>query len=87
VTDQPEQRDDELIRLFVSRDQLLTAVVLRDGRLMRVFNIAWGYDMSDEYAHVTTNISPGVPGAPIDFFFTNEVATVFDDMGQVLVRL
>jgi hypothetical protein len=49
-------------------------------------DIAWGYDWQDEYAHVTTNCSPGSPGLSLDFFFTHEVATVLGDDGAVLYR-
>ncbi|HEU0102230.1 MAG TPA: hypothetical protein VFR07_07910 [Mycobacteriales bacterium] len=51
-----------------------------------MLDIAWGYDWQDEYAHVTTNCSPGSPGLSLDFFFTHEVATVLGDDGAVLYR-
>jgi hypothetical protein len=71
-------RDDALIALLRQRDGLDTEVVLRDGRRVVVRNIAWGYDDSDDWAHVTTNVSPEVRGHSIDFFFTNDVAAVLD---------
>jgi hypothetical protein len=51
-----------------------------------VRNIAWGYDIGDEFAHVTTNVSPAVEGASIDFFFTSEVRAVIDEDGLPLDR-
>lgn len=70
--------DNDLIDLLVQRDGVTTEVVLRDARRLSVLNIAWGYDDRDAYAHVTTNISPSVPDASVDVFFTNQVATVVD---------
>jgi len=29
------------------------------------FNIAWGYDVGDEYSHVTSNVSPAVKGSAV----------------------
>jgi hypothetical protein len=85
VTTQPEPRDESLISLFRDRDGRTTRVILRDGRLLTVLNIAWGYDMGDEFAHVTTNVSPSVEGTSIDFFYTSDVETVSDpSSGDVL---
>lgn len=53
-------------------------MVLRDGRRLVVYDIAWGYDFGDQWAHVTTNASPGVEGASLDFFYTSEVVSVID---------
>jgi len=61
-------------------------VVLRDGRRLMVHNIAWGYDMGDGWAHVTSNISPGIGGASIDFFYTSEVATMIDPATNSLIH-
>ena len=51
--------------------------------MCRVLNIAWGYDAGDSYAHITTNISPSVPGLETDFFFTAEVIAVLDAVASV----
>jgi hypothetical protein len=52
-----------------------------------IFNIAWGYDIGNEFSHVTTNVSPDVGGAEIDFFFTEDVASVVDpETGVVLFQ-
>lgn len=77
-SDQPPAADGDLVALFQSRDGQATEVVLRDGQRLIVFNIAWGYDIADEYAHVTTNVSPDVEGATIDFFFNDDVVKVID---------
>ena len=60
-------------------------VELRNGQRLRVFDIAWGCDMGDEFDHSTTNISPGLSeGHTVDFFFTSEVTRIEDEqMGRV----
>jgi hypothetical protein len=77
--------DDDLIELFRERDGIPTRVDLEDGRRIRVTNIAWGYDDGDEWAHVTTNVSPLSLTEQIDVLSTNEVVTVTDpDSNAVL---
>lgn len=83
---QPAPVDGELIDLFRARDGHLSTVLLVDGRRLQVLDIAWGYDWQDEYAYVTTNWSPGLPGLSIDFFFTSKVLTVLGDGGAVLYQ-
>ncbi|MFI9240591.1 hypothetical protein [Streptomyces sp. NPDC053079] len=86
--EQPPPKDDAILQLLQDRDGVATEVVLRDGMKLTVFNIAWGYDLGDEYAHVTTNISPDVDGGAIDFFFTTTVAAVVDPAtGTVLLEI
>jgi len=81
------QVDDELIALFRAHDGKHLDVRLREGSTSPVFNIAWGYDMGDSYAHVTTNISPEIDEQPIDFFFTYAVVAVSDpSTGSELFR-
>lgn len=81
----PEPRDGDLVGLLNARDGIGTVVDVRDGDTFTVFNIAWGYDLGDEYAHITTNASPFVPGQPIDFFFTDKVTQIRDaSTGRVL---
>lgn len=55
-------------------------VTLDDGRIVRVWNIAWGYDLGDPIAHLTTNIDKPVlvPDLPIDFFYSNEIRKIVD---------
>ena len=35
--------------------------------------------------HITTNISPGPPGASIDFFHTDEVESIIDPETQAAI--
>ena len=81
----PEPRDADLVDLLNARDGVETLVDVQDGPTLKVFNIGWGYDLGDEYAHITTNASPFVAGQPIDFFFTDNVTQVRDaSTGRVL---
>ena len=70
--------------MLQERDGRLTEVTVRSGKQYRCFNITWGYDMGDEFSHVTTNISPFVEGEAIDFFFTSEVTALRDPAGATL---
>jgi hypothetical protein len=77
--------DEEPVDLLVDRHGAPSQVILQCGAELTVFNIAWGYDQGEVFAHVTTNISPEVEGASKDFFFTHEVAQVIDPTdGRVL---
>ena len=76
---QTEYKDKNIIDFFKGRDGFETKVELKNGRLISVWNIAWGYDIGDEYAHITTNISPNIDNATIDFFFTNEISKILTD--------
>jgi hypothetical protein len=53
-------------------------VRLSESRTLRVFNIAWGQDIGDDFEHITSNISPRVEGAATDFFFTDEIVSIVD---------
>lgn len=44
-----------------------------------------GYDEGDGFAHITTNISPSVAGANVDFFYTSDIVLVRDPSGTVLL--
>jgi hypothetical protein len=83
---EPHPSDLSILAELQDREGQLTEVVLRSGSVIRCFNIAWGYDTGDEFAHVTTNISPDVPGEDIDFFFTNEVLALRERTGAVLYQ-
>jgi hypothetical protein len=60
--------------------------MLRDGRQLSVFNIAWGYDEGEAYAHVTTNVSPSVSGESVEVFVTDEVVRAQDETGELIYR-
>jgi hypothetical protein len=77
--------DEDLIALLKARDQLPTVVVLRGGKRLTVHNVAWGYDAGDPFAHVTTNASPFVEGAPIDVFSTEDVVAVIDPRDSAIL--
>ena len=53
-------------------------VHLKNGESRIVWNIAWGYDIGDDYAHITTNISPTVEGASIDVFYSYEIVRIIN---------
>ena len=73
-------QDKKLISILDGRANTLSIVELRNTKILSVWNIAWGYDMGDEFAHVTTNVSPGKDGYEKDFFFTTDVAKVVDPL-------
>jgi hypothetical protein len=70
-----------IVPLLQSRDGEETLVILSQDRRLIVFDIAWGEDLGDDFEHITTNISPGVEGAVIDLFFTDEVVSIVDPKG------
>lgn len=72
----PVPRDRTILDVLQQRDGQLSEVELGDARVCAVWNIAWGYDAGDSWAHITTNISPDVAGQEVDFFFTHEVQTI-----------
>jgi hypothetical protein len=76
---QIEQKDKRIIEILKSRDGHETKVELKDGRQISIWNIVWGYDIGDEFAHITTNISPIIENTTIDFFFTNEINKLLTD--------
>ena len=75
-------KDKSIIDIFISRDGIETKVELKNGRLVSIWNIAWGYDIGDAFAHITTNISPNIDNAQIDFFFTNEISRTLTRSGK-----
>jgi hypothetical protein len=82
-----ERKDEAVIELLRARDGVATDARLRDGRVCIVFNIAWGYDIGDDFAHVSTNVSPRSEGNDFDFFFTSETDAITDPpSGDVLYK-
>lgn len=69
-------KDKHIIEIFLTTDQIEKIVHLDNNSLLIVWNIAWGYDVGDEYAHITTNISPEITNCGIDFFYTNEIQKI-----------
>ncbi len=78
-----------VIEILKSRGGKWTSVFLKNGQELSVFNIAWGYDLGDDYAHVTTNISPANDEpAEVDFFTVDEVTKIADaETGRVVWSL
>ena len=70
--------DLAVLHVLQERDGIVTIVQLKDSTRLRVFDIAWGYDAADTHSHITSNISPGVKGASIDFFRTDDVVLLVD---------
>ena len=70
--------DTHLLNLLRKRDGAATLVELRSGNTLRVLNIAWGYDIGEPYAHVSTNVGPSIEGESFDFFHTYEVVRLRD---------
>jgi len=76
---------ERVLAILRKRDGVETIVRLSNGLTYKVLNIAWGQDTDDPEFHVTTNISPSVPGATTGFFTTDAVVEILDPgSGQVL---
>ena len=83
----PEPADLAVLAVLQARDGVRTDVELSDGRVLPVWDVAWGHDAGDSWAHVSTNVSPGPPGSPFDVFTTDEVVAVrAPETGEVLFR-
>lgn len=72
-------KDEEIIFHLQRQHCRWTTVHLEDGSEVRVYNIAWGYDLGDDYAHVTTNISPRQEDTSEDFFYTSDIIEIIDE--------
>ncbi|PXW80543.1 hypothetical protein BZA02_10532 [Ruegeria sp. P4] len=72
-----KMRDTALINKLIERDGIPTVAVFDDGEELIILNIAWGYDLGDEFAHITANISAQIDGTSV-FFFTNELSALLD---------
>ncbi|MBN2730513.1 MAG: hypothetical protein JXR53_14915 [Bacteroidales bacterium] len=76
--------DKDVITALVRRDEVKTMVVLENGQSLEVHNITYNYDDGDDFAYITTNISPEI-GNSFDFFYTNEIIRIIDpEDGTVL---
>jgi len=78
------QTSETILRVLRKRDGIATSVLLTDGEILRVVNIAWGYDTGAVHAHVTTNISPQIEGETVGFFRTDEVRALLDPVIQTV---
>jgi len=67
-----------IVGILERRTGVETTVRMATGETYAVFNLAWGRDMGAAWEHVTTNISPDVEGASLDFFLTDDVVKLED---------
>jgi len=86
VLDSKEYLDINIIDLFKQNDGKLLLITLENNDLIRIWNIAWSYDIGDEYVHVTTNISPEKENESVEYFFTNEIMKISDSDGKILYQ-
>lgn len=84
---QPPPADRHLIQIFLDRDGKLTRVKLMDGRWLDVWDIAYGYDMGDEYAHISANMEKREPPVPFHFFSSEHILRIIDGVsGDTLYK-
>ena len=78
-----------IIEILKRRCGEWTKVHLKNGQELKVFNIAWGYDLGDDYAHVTTNVSPSSEEiTDVDFFKVDEVIKLEnEETGRIIWSL
>ena len=69
-------KDENIINFLKKRDGIETVIELINGKKFSVWNIAWGYDHGDEFAHITTNISPNIKSTEIHVFYSNEIKQI-----------
>jgi len=77
-----EHKDMAIIEFLKNRTGKATVAKLKNGHIITIWNIICGYLIGDEYANITTNSSPQVPGAAIDFLFTSEIEEFVDPPTQ-----
>jgi hypothetical protein len=78
-------KDKHIIDLFLERDGLHSIVKLENDLVRDVWDIAWGYDDGYEFAHITTNISPGLADRPVDFFYSSEIVEIKDALSEEIL--
>ena len=80
-----KEQGKTIVKILEKRCGTPTSVYLDDGQVFLVNDIAWGYDMGDEFAHITTNISPPQDDVKVNFFYVNEVVKIIDTgTGQLI---
>jgi HTH-type transcriptional regulator/antitoxin HigA len=73
-----ERKDTAIVEFLKSRTGQPTVAKLKNGRIITIWNMFCGYLMGDEYANITTNCRPEIPGAAMDFLFTSEIEEFID---------
>lgn len=76
--EEPARIDQSIIDVLIEHDGTVVKVILLDESVHLVLDIAWAYDWGDDFAHITTNCSPGREDLALDLFFTNEIAVILD---------
>jgi hypothetical protein len=74
-----------IVKILEKRCGLPTTIYLKNGETLNVFDIAWGYDLGDDFAHITTNISPPKEGVEVSFFYVNQVSKLIDAETGLLI--
>ncbi len=76
-----------LVRLLGQRRGRATRLKLRGGREVVAHNCAWGIGYAAEWEHLTVNLSPRVPTAPVAALSSAEVLAAEDpETGALLYR-
>lgn len=74
-----------IVKILEKRCGTSSTVYLKDKQVLLVNDIAWGYDIGDDFAHITTNISPPQDGVEVDYFYVSEVEKIIDtESGKVI---
>ena len=73
--------------ILKSRQGELLFVELDSGERCKVVNVAWGNDLGEDAAHITTNISPMVADEDgfeygSDFFQASDIVRIIDSASQ-----
>ena len=42
------------------------------------------YDIGDEFAHITSNISPNIDNCNVDFFYTTDIKGLFTADNEII---
>ena len=82
----PHERALDILR---TRDNELSLVSLRCGRSILVRTIAWGYDLGEDVAHITSNVATD-PSEELELtlFHANEIVEIVDpDNSAVLFAI
>jgi hypothetical protein len=75
----PKPKHAVALDLLKKRNGEPSEVTLASGRVVRVWNIAWGYDLGNPVAHITTNISPEPEEEhSVDCFDADEIVRIVD---------
>lgn len=78
-------RGRDLVRLLMLRRGRATGLALADGRRLLAWNCVWGRTRGCEWEHLTLNLDPRAPGAPVWSLSSADVLLAIDpSRGQPL---